>query len=90
MKLSDSIQWGTDKVTLTFYNDNENGHKSFFDDNGVAQEVKGSFYFSGKLSNISTGDGSETKELQSERFRLTFLYRRFRKRIKMVSAFPNQ
>ena len=54
---------GTDKVTLTFYNDNENGHKSFFDDNGVAQEVKGSFYFSGKLSNISTGDGSETKRI---------------------------
>lgn len=54
---------GTDKVTLTFYNDNEDGHKSFFDEDGVAQDVEGSFYFSGKLSDISTGDGSEIKTI---------------------------
>lgn len=54
---------GTDKVTLTFYNDNEDDHKSFFDEDGVAQYVKGSFYFSGKLSDISTGDGSEKKTI---------------------------
>lgn len=54
---------GTDKVTLTFYNDNEDGHKSFFDEDGVAQNVTGSFYFSGKLSDIQTGDGSETKTI---------------------------
>ncbi len=54
---------GTDKVTLTFYNDNEDDHKSFFDEDGVAQDVKGSFYFSGKLSDISTGDGSEKKTI---------------------------
>ena len=54
---------GTDKVTLTFYNDNEDDHKSFFDKDGVAQYVKGSFYFSGKLSDISTGAGSEPKTI---------------------------
>ena len=62
---------GTDKVTLTFYNDNKNGHKSFFDEDGVAQDVKGSFYFSGKLSNVSTGEGSEKKTITIGNIQIT-------------------
>lgn len=54
---------GTDKVTLTFYNDNTDEHKAFFDNDGIAQNVKGSFYFNGSLSNISTGEGTEKKTI---------------------------
>ena len=54
---------GAKKVTLTFYNDSADGHKAFFDNDGIAQNVKGSFYFSGSLANVSTGKGTETKKI---------------------------
>ena len=52
------------EVILSFYNDNDNGHHKFYDDNGLAQNVKGTFSFYGKLSDISTGTGTENVTIQ--------------------------